>query len=471
VKLSSVPFWVVFGCCLTPMMGALVNVATLHVAAGFVLGCWIISMLLGAHISQISIPRYQLVLLLLMSSLLLIQASTGRGFVVLIGGFYVLALSFVFYQMLKAGIGASLDAIVRSVSLLNKFFVVGLVVEFIIIVLGGQIFLSELFATTEALAYRLTAQADIPRMLGIFDRQGGLNSLLLGPQISGMLALFALIWFLGIKRLDPKGSLEKNRRIWVCVSALMYLACLNGTVAAMTLLAILMYGLFINRRIVLPVTVGLIALVGIVYILIVNNLLFERIFSGGRAFVPQEHLEKVPEYLQIQGADTLDFYIFAFTLPFTIYNFIDWTDILLGVGAEAARTDYVFLGSDLGFFVDVVVKSGAIWAVLFVMAMLFICFPSLSLPGRTERNLEFARWRILASLNAFLCVLWLASTAHYNQALTNSGGAMVFALHLALVMYSAMRAKSFRSASSKWLIGNDSSSKGHASRWSAQAIR
>jgi len=453
------------------MFGALLNVATLHIAAGLVLSCWIISVLIGTEFLMLSIPRYQIALIILMFGLMVVQVSTGRGFVVLIGGFYALAMSFVFHQMLKAGSGASLPTIVRTISLLNKFFLIGLVAEFIVIVAGGQIFLAEIFATTEALPYRLTAQADIPRMLGIFDRQGGLNSLLLGPQISGMLALFSIVWFIGIQRLNVQHSLEKRPRLWLGISVVMFLVCLNGTVAVLALLSILMYGLFVNRRILMPMSILFVVLLTVVYALIENDLLFGRIFSGGKAFVPQEHIEKVPEYLQIQGADTLDFYIFAFTLPFTIYNFIDWVDILLGIGAQVASTQFVFLGSDLGFFVDVVVKSGAVWAVLFVLAMLGICLPALHLPDRKAGE-EVFRWRTLASINAFLCLLWLASTAHYNQALTNSGGVMVFALHLALVMYASRRAKLCRiSAYSKQPVSAQLAEVKDQAEWPAQPIR
>lgn len=427
------------------MAGALANVATLHLAAAFVVGCWLVSVLSATDLTRLAMPRYQLVLVLLMFGLLLVQASTGRGFVVLIAGFYLLLLSFVFYQMLKAGGGTSLAKIVRSISFLQKFFLIGLIIEFVIIVAGGQPFLREVFFTTEALSYRLTVPADIPRMLGIFDGQGGLNSLLLGPQISGMLALYALVWFVGIQRLNTGYSLEKHLWLWISIAVLMFLMCVNGTVAVLAMLAILMYALFVNRRMLLPAAVVFIVLVAILSVLITNNLLFERIFSGGRVFMPEGHIEKAPEYLQIQGAETLDFYIFAFSLPFTIYNFIGLEDILLGVGAEAAQNDFKFLGADVGFFVDVVAKSGAVWALFFVTTMIYICFPALQLPKRKKGDEESIRWRTLASVNAFLGILWIASTAHYNQALNNSGGVMVFALHLAVVMYARRRAKASES--------------------------
>jgi hypothetical protein len=423
------------------MGGALLNIATLNFAAALLLGCWIVSILISSDFFQLTIPRSHIALVIFMIGLLALQVSTGRGFVMLVGGFYLLVFALVYYQMLKVGRGASFEIIIRGISFIHKFFLAGLIVEFVIIVSGGQPFLAEIFATTEALPYRLTAQPDIPRMLGIFDRQGGLNSILLGPQISGMLALFSVVWFVGIRKISVEQSIEKHPRLWIAVSILMFLICLNGTVAVLTLLALVMYGVFVNRRVLLPGAFLFVVLIAILYALIANQLLFERIFSGGTATLQPEHLEKVPAYIDAVGLDTFDFYIFAFTLPFTIYNFIGWTDILIGVGAEAASTQYVFLGSDLGFFTDVVVKSGVLWALVFVSAIIAVCFPVLSLPDRDDRDPEVTKWRTLASVNAYLCILWLASTAHYNQALTNSGGVMLFALHLAVVMYARRRAR------------------------------
>ncbi len=439
MRLSSFPFLIVFLCCLTPMAGAMLNVATLHVSAGFVLSGWAISALISAK--PFTFPRYQVALIIFMICLLYVQVAVGHGFVLLEGGFYLLVFAFLFYQMLQVGEGTSYVAVIRQISLIHKFFLICMVVEFVIILMGGQIFLYDLFNTTEALPYRLNAKADIPLRLGIFTTQGGLNSVLLGPQISGMLALHSLVWFAGIRRISGLHLIEKRPRFWAWLSFVMLLVCLGGTVAVLAMLAMLMHAIFINRKALRPMLIAFAFLSVALYVLIANELLFDRIFFGGNVYLPQEQLEKVPEFRLIQGAGSVEFYVFAFTIPFLVYSLIDWPDILIGIGAEAFSTKFVFVGSDLGFAADILIKNGVIWTIVFTATMIAICYPALMDLDRKSGAGEAIKWHTLASINAFLCVLWLASTAHYNQALKNSGGLVLFALHLAIVMYARKRAR------------------------------
>ncbi len=368
--------------------------------------------------------------ILLMSILLVLQVLTGRGFVVLAAGGYVLAFTLAFYGLFYIGTGIAIKTIVRGISFLYKFFIAGMMIETLIIILGKQPLLRDLLSPTNTLGYKTYNQADIPRMFGFFQDVGGLNSVLLGSQIAGMLSLFATIWFVGVRKSKLRGAITVNSGLWVFFSFLMLLFSINGTVLLMLILAIFIYFLFIWRKhraqflcIMSLFCFGL-------YLAISQGLLLERIFSDELALSVAQTQDYADYGLhELEGINKQDYYVFTFLNPVYIWNSLDWINKLIGVGAQLFLSDTIFVGGDFGFGSDVLLKSGLVWAVAFVATIFYICFPALKLEAKDSYDRQL--WPRLASINALISLLWLFSTVHYPQALGNTGGIMLFGWHLA----------------------------------------
>lgn len=422
-----------FIACLIPMAGALVNLPTYHIPVAMTFFVFMIS--LSTNKKRLFIKSYksQTRIILFMFCILVLQLLTGRGFVILVGGGYMLLLSFFFYAMFSSGDGISIASIIRRTNFIYKFLMISLFIEFIIVLFGGQSLLIELFSSDASQTYKAYNSADILNMIGIWGDAGGLNSVLLGSQIAGMISLFATIWFIGTIGLSAN---KNNHAFWIAFSGFLFLCALNGTNMLLFIVALTLFTFKINQKRRL-FYLFLFALITVsLFLLISNQIIFERVFSNEvQTSVSQRDLV-FNESIGLAGlpVSRRDMYIAVFTLPIYVLLTLDWMSMFLGVGGSGFLSNYSFITGDNGFVTDVVLKPGLIWAIAFVTYIFLACFPNLEIDVQSSNNRKNAL-SIIGSVNALISILWLCSTIHYNQALGSVGGIALFSLHLALVIY------------------------------------
>ncbi len=432
------PFHLVFFSCLLPSLGALLDIPVFHLPVFLAFSVLIVRVLLSKReMSFREIKENPLVPLvgLTMLGILLFQIRSGRGFVVLNGGFYCIFLSYVFYKLFGHFQGMTWERVVEGVCFIYKFLLVCMLFELLIILFNGQELLKTIFFSSKTTSYRGSLAFDIPNLFGLLEGKGGLNTILLGAQIAVMISVFSFIWFFMIQKIP---LVNKTRsKLWIYVSLFCLLFTINGTGFALLFAAILIYGFFIHRKRWGLMLVGGFILMGFIYFLYTHNLLPER-FSPSESFVlDSEKLERHPELAFIVGDITmLEYYMYVFVIiPFTVFAQITFEDLLFGIGGDAFLTRYGFFGSDFGFGVDVMLKPGLLWSVLIVSVICFICFRNMKIPEKTK-GADGYEWFLIRALNALIALLWLLSTFHYNQAFGHSGaGNVLLAMHLSLCLY------------------------------------
>ncbi len=440
MKIGSLPFGLVFISALIPTVSSLVGVNGYHLPAFLALVVLFLIVISKPNSFRVIFYRRLNWAIALMALLLMFQMFTGRGAVILGAGGYVLIITLVFYDLLLIG-KASVVSVMRWISFLFKFFIVGLIVEICFISFGQQPLLVEILTSSNTSGYKNYNPSDVLRMVGLFQDVGGLNSILLGSQIAGMLSLFAVIWFSFVKQSELAQKITSCPRLWFFMSLAMLLVTINGMVFLMTVLAIIVYRLFIRKKQRVVAFLVLSSLLLVIYICISQGYLFNRIFSTEQALTEYQLSVYKPYGLdqELRGISVLDYYVFCFFNPVSVWFSAGWIDKLLGVGAPFFLNDQVFISGDFGFATDVLLKSGLVWAVTFLATVLVICSSALKLKTTGSRDRQL--WSSLGATNALISILWLFSTGHYNQAMQNPGGEALFALHLALVLYCRRRSR------------------------------
>lgn len=444
MKIRNIPFVIVFLSSMFPLLGAFFNFNVYHLPAGLV------SVAIGLIlISQQKLVIKKDILTTLAApallTLLATQVIMGHGFVILAVGGYVLIFTLVFFVLFSTGAGSSLISIISGISSLYKFFLIGMLIETAIILLGWQPQLGSIFSAANGPSYKNYNSADVLRYFGFFKDAGGLNSVLLGSQIAGMLSLFATIWFAGIWKLKLRGSAIAHSGFWFKLSILVFLITVNGLNFLLLVLAGGIYTFYFSKknRVILACLFGI--LIAVIYIAIANGFIFSRIFNQDLVHLQQTDIaigQKEGNLDELQNLTTMGYYVAQFASPVISWLAQDWVSKLLGVGAPFFLNDDNNIAGDFGFGIGML-SSGVLWVSVFLLAVFVSCIPALKEAeiGSNERQL----WSVFGAINALITLLWLASTIHYNQAFANPGGMTIFALHFAATVYCRYRYSFYKS--------------------------
>ena len=425
-----------------PITGSLLDISTYHFPIILVISItsWILFTYPSRNIFlSKDLVRFLSALLIFLS----IQSVTGRGFVILSGGGYVIIIAAFFY-MIFCQANIKINDLVSLFSLVYLILIIFLLLEFLMLSLGYQPLLVKIFNSIQAPGYKNYNPADLLQKIGLFagtqnQREiGGLNSIFLGSQIAGMVSLFALIWFGYIKSITRSITIHKiySNNYIVIISAIFLLVTFNATVSLLVLLAIFVYGNFIKIENRLIKNIFFILLFLIFALLIVEGLLFSRITSDSFKMYDQEaEFYRVYGLVdQIKSMSRLEFYAWSFFRPVDLWLTIDLQDQLLGSGKYFFLNDKIFLSGDFGFGADVLLKCGLLWALVYIWYSLKICLRALRACRRV--NLNTLSWQGLGAITGLVSLLWLASTIHYAQAFQNPGCVIFYAMNFATTIFS-----------------------------------
>ena len=151
----------------------------------------------------------------------------------MIAGGNLFLVSFIFLQFLYNR-KPELKNIIKGISYIYAFLVFILFIELIIVISGGQIMLAQMLPI-----YKTYNPSEVLNRYGF----GGLNSMLGGSQIAGMVSLFSLLWFLVLYRdyvhfkVIGKGALL----FLIVLSGILYFITMTGTTTLLAVIAFLMY--------------------------------------------------------------------------------------------------------------------------------------------------------------------------------------------------------------------------------------
>ena len=382
---------------------------------------------------QINKNFYTIILFQLL--LLLFHILTGRGFVIMGAGGNLFLLSFILLQFLYIG-KPELNKIIKGISFIYSFLVIVLFIELVIVIVGGQTMLSQVLPI-----YKTYNPSEVLQKFGI----GGLNSMLGGSQIAGMVSLFSFLWFFVLYRdyAHFKAIGKELLLFLIVLSGFLYFITMTGTT---TLLAVIAYVLFTryylkskNSKILYLALFAVLLIIST--LLFYNGLLFDRFATEKN--IPLSHDARMMLFDFVSSGNTffnsmdLDiYYFYAFHLlnAFILWLSQDWVSIIFGLGVQYIEID-TYISADNGFVFAVLLKSGLFAAVLLLAGLWSACYKPLITIKKTNIRLvhNWSRLGVIFSINA---ILFLVSTVHYNQALDNAGVYPLFALTIALSIYS-----------------------------------
>jgi hypothetical protein len=331
------------------------------------------------------------------------------------GTLIVIGLTLTFFQIFNPGLLGNdykINAFLKLISFIYKFHIVCLYLELIIVLLGYQYILVELFSRKLSfIGYKDYNHAHFLRYLG-FDNVTGLGGLLMGSQSAGMVSVSALVLFVTMN------SSLKNWRLWALLSFASFLFNSNMTSALMLLSAVFL----------------------LIYIFksSYNKRLFKIVFLAG---VP---LLAPLVFYKIDNPSELDTYLRAFLPPVHLFvkNFVsgNFLDLLFGYGVNG----HIMLQGDADYGTDFGLLALVNQAGIFLFLICFITVYRMNRSAFIITNKKFKSiysdlnpYRKLVFhfyiLNIILVDIWLLSLIHYTTAV-ETGGREFFAIHLSLAI-------------------------------------
>jgi hypothetical protein len=377
------------------------------------------------------VSRWFFTIIIFQLLLLAYQVLTEKGFVLLGAGVSLFFLVFIFGNFLVYG-KPTPGSIIKGVSLLYAFLLFALVIEFFIVISGGQGFLAKALPN-----YKTYNPSEILKQFGI----GGLNSLAGGSQIAGVVSLFSFLWFATLYNDYARFRMigKTNLLILVISSFFIYIISMTGTTNVLLIIAVFMYVFFYlksrksKKNFIFFVTIIMFIAIFLVY----NGVLFSRFTTfntitlpkTAQQFIINQNITLFDSY----NLDITSHYFFYLMSPVFAWLNLDWFTKLVGVGIN--YNDYtVHLSGDNGFGIAILYKSGLLGALFVISGLLAACYKPLLSVRRSTRG-RVSLWShlgVMFSINSFL---FLFSTMHYFQAFDNAATYPIFALVIALSIY------------------------------------
>lgn len=425
---KNIPFFTLYFSTLLPVFSAFFEFPPIHIPF---LILSLLSISSGCLSTTFKCHPIQILTLIAFAILISIQLITGRGFVILSAGGYVLLISTLFYHIFSAARVTSLF-LLRHFKVYLSVLIVFLFLELFSVILGFQNALSQALPLNNYSGYRLGLPADLLHILLPNQSFSGLNSLYLGAQSASLLALISCIFCLVYY--SHANYTSRSQVISIIVSVLLFLLTFNFTSFIAALCALVLFRILHSKQLLLISDLFiLLPIMAFCTFIVSSGFLFDRILSADQSAINSindlQRFSFFDSSSQLTDVSSRSFYIFMFMSP--IYAFLSSTplDALLGVGVRLSSQYYV--SGDFGFFVDVVLKSGVVWSLFF---LLFVLFPTIQL-YRRPLSLTLPSGK-LCTLSCLISVVLLVSTAHYPIALSNPACLTLFSFSLSTSYYS-----------------------------------
>jgi len=371
---------------------------------------------------------------------LIYEVATGRGFVIMAAGGALFMIAFMYAEFLVSG-RPTYKTVIKGISLLYMFLLFTLYFELTTILILGQDFVLQLLPI-----YRNYNPSEV---LASFDI-GGLNSILGGSQIAGMISLFCFLWF-GILFRDYSNFRMIGKKLLlllIIASFIMYIICMTATTNLLFIFAIGTYFLFYekNNKIKIQFLVVSIAVLVVASFLVYYGVLFSRFTTSQEFHLGNSDKQFILNHnftmFDINEKGIIPIYVFIFLSPLLAWSTLDGWNMIFGLGKNTPE-HFINLSGDNGFAFRVLLNTGVLGALLLLTGIYVACFKPI-ISARKLKKWQFNTWYRLAVIFSVNSLLFLFSTIHYYHAIANPGAYGMFALTLALSFYC------FRRAYSEW---------------------
>ena len=431
ITLTHIPFLIVLISIFFPVFGGLLGINVVH-APTIVLVASII-LLIYKQKKIVFYNNFESYLCFFIIIVLVMHLILGMGAAILSMGGYVVIYAFTFYLLLRNLKSITPYHFLSQVSIIFKIIIMSMFLEIVLILLGYQYNL-ELLIT----GYKDYNGAEILRYFGFWSFYGGLNSMLIGSQIAGMISLFSTIWFINARFCHKEKYSNKTNLLWIILSLLLLIITINVTNSILLLSAIFIFIFSQLRK--YRITLSFILISSATYFLylsVKNGYLFHRVFNNR-----QVNLWQSADFYNYYGIlhevihlTTIEYYVYVFTAPLRVLLSENLFNQLFGVGNFYANTQ-VFIGGDFAYG-SAILFSGIIFVSLFTIYILLLLFKNINI--KKYNSLEQRAWVFIGFSSALISFLFLLSTIHYGQAFTNSGVTVIFSFLIAIANYSRYR--------------------------------
>lgn len=337
----------------------------------------------------------------------LFQLISGRG--IGSGGILIIYFLVLFFTMhLK---NSSASQIINIMFIINIIFIITLYLELLIVLMGQQDVLINLFNSEVVTKYKWYNHADFIKYLG-FSGISGLNSIFLGSQSASMIAVLSTIYFL----LENKFN-KRYKLFMMALITIPFTSTMTATIVFAILLFLLTYyfsnNFLYSRR---------------------HNITIMLVLT--LAFFGQGVLNLI--FFKLDSHENIEIYLYAFINPIEGFLNLNLIDNIFGAGMNVGNS----FGKDFGFL-ELLKQVGISLVGLSLFIIVYIVSKVRFFTKKRCGFLEYDLWRNIALINSIFVLGWLLSLVHYTMAV-ESGVREIFAFNIAVCLISIKRMRGLR---------------------------
>ena len=250
--------------------------------------------------------------------------------------------------------------------------------------------------------------------------------------------MFSTIWFISARACYKKKYFHKTGFFWIILSILLLALTLNVTSGILLVSAIIIWQYYQLKRYKLFIFLLSFSFISsLIYIYISSGYLFSRVFNNRQVNLTgnREFWNNYGLLHEVENLTTIQFYVYNFIAPLKVFLSESYFNQLFGVGNKYVGNQ-IFIGGDFAFG-SMILFNGIIFSFLFAISIVYLLFQNINI--YRYDSVDQRTWQFIGFSCALISILFLISTIHYPQALSNLGGSVVFSLFIALASYAKFR--------------------------------
>jgi hypothetical protein len=426
MKISNIPFHLTLASSLTPIIGSLLGLSLFHLPFFLLIFFILILLITKGYSFTIKIDFLFFVFVTMIVSLS-INLILLRGFTILAMGGYVIFFAFLFQNFFFNNRQVDLKNFLNFLNFFYKSFLIILLIELVLIIGGFQPLLGKFLDGIPS--YKLHNSFDVGRFISsYFDKISGLNSIFLGSQIAGTMCLISFVWFHSMKKLNYFYNFNQFR-FWKYLALFLFIVSITGTNFFVMLILIVISSYKYFKRLSSKIfnTLLILILIGGVYYLIENQIIYSRIYNLNPLRLPISHLEiyeRTGTLQEVLNLNRFEYYIWSFFKPVQLWFEQNLINQLFGTSDSIDGTK-VFVGGDFAYG-SILLFGGILFTISYTLIIFRFIYYFL-----INEMLNNFHVKILQYVVSVIVVLFF-SLVHWGQAITNPGIITFFALHIAI---------------------------------------
>lgn len=426
MKISNIPFYLTLATSFTPIIGSLLDLSLFHLPFFLLIFFTSILLITRGYSFTIKIDILLFTFVTMIVSLL-INLSLLRGYTILAMGGYVIFFAFLFQNFYFNNKHVDIKKFLKFFNFFYKSFLIILLIELVLIINGFQPFLAALLDGIPA--YKLHNSFDVGRFISSrFYEIGGMNSIFLGSQIAGTMCLISFVWFHNMEELNYFYNFNQFR-LWKYLALFLFVVSITGTnfLLFLILLTISSYKYFKRLSSKIFNTLLITTVIGGVYYLIENQIIYSRIYNTNllRLTVDQMEVHERTGTLEYAlNLSVFEYYIWSFFVPVKLWYEQNLISQLFGT-SDSIDGKKIFVGGDFAYG-TMLLFGGMLFTISYTLLIFRFIYYFLINKIANNFDVKILQYIVLAILVLFFSLI------HWGQAITNPGIITFFALHIAI---------------------------------------